>query len=135
MGASAPDARRTTRQLAVVLAAVQTSGTEHPSADRVFAEVRRHLPHIGLGTVYRNLQRLVVDGRIGALSHLGHRSVRYDPNPGDHDHFVCEACGRIDDVPSGPPPPGLDVARRAGHVVTSHALVLFGRCRTCRTPA
>ena len=129
------EARRTTRQLALVLAAVQASGTEHPTAERVFARVRRDLPRISLGTVYRNLQRLVSDGRIGALAHLRDRSLRYDPTAPAHDHFVCEACGHIDDLPAGTPPGGLAAAEHAGHAVTSHALVLYGCCRTCRARA
>ena len=53
--------RRKTRQLAFVLDAVRASGTEHPSADRIFARVRGVLPTISLGTVYRNLHRLAAD--------------------------------------------------------------------------
>jgi Fur family transcriptional regulator, peroxide stress response regulator len=124
------EVRRSTRQLALVLDAVRASGTEHPSADQIFARVRGELPRISLGTVYRNLQRLVRDGRIG-VTRLEGRVTRYDPTPTVHDHFVCEACGRVDDIAAGPPREGLRAAERAGHEVTSHALVLYGRCRDC----
>src|SRR5207244_11873248 len=86
--------RRHTRQLAFVLDAVRASGTEHPSADRIFARVRAVLPTISLGTVYRNLHRLGAEGHIGIV-HLGDRLARFHPMPGGHDHFVCEAGGRI----------------------------------------
>src|SRR6185369_12240644 len=89
--------RRVTRQLAVVLDAVRHSGVEHPSADRVYERVRGVLPRISLGTVYRNLQRLAADGRIG-VTHLEGRVARYDPTPAGHDHFVCRTCGRVDDL-------------------------------------
>jgi Fur family transcriptional regulator, peroxide stress response regulator len=122
---------RTTRQLALVLETVRGSGTEHPRADQVFARVRAHLPRISLGTVYRNLQRLAREGRIG-VTYLEGRVTRYDPTPALHDHFVCQRCGRIDDLAAvGPPREGLSAARRAGHEVTSHALVLYGSCRDC----
>ncbi|HYY05498.1 MAG TPA: transcriptional repressor [Candidatus Limnocylindria bacterium] len=132
MAAERPRARRSTRQLSVVLEAVRSSGVEHPSADRVFARVRRVLPRISLGTVYRNLQRLAEEGRIG-VTYLEGRVARYDPTPATHDHFVCEACGRIEDLAPSQPVTGLRAARRAGHLVTSHAYVLTGRCRSCRT--
>ena len=32
---------------------------DHPAADSVYAAVREELPHISLGTVYRNLMQLV----------------------------------------------------------------------------
>ena len=84
------EGRRTTPQLAVVLEAVRTSGAEHPTAERIYDRVRRVLPSISLGTVYRNLQRLVQEGQIGAAQ-LGARSLHYDPTATPHDHFVCRA--------------------------------------------
>jgi len=67
--------RRTTRQLSLVLEAVKSSGVEHPSAERVFERVRSVLPRISLGTVYRNLQRLASEGRIG-VTYLESRVAR-----------------------------------------------------------
>jgi len=122
--------RRSTQQLAVVLAVVRDSGREHPSAETIFARVRDRLPRISLGTVYRNLQRLVDEGAIG-MAPLGDRVVRYDPTPSAHDHFVCHGCGTVDDLVAGEPE-GLRVARQAGHQPTSHALVVYGRCRGCQ---
>lgn len=123
--------RRSSRQLEVVLAAVAASGTSHPTAETIFADVRRRLPRISLGTVYRNLQRLVDEGRIG-VAHVGGRSLRYDATATPHDHFVCRRCGRIDDVGASRPDEGRAAAERAGHAVTAHALVLYGDCRGCR---
>jgi Fe2+ or Zn2+ uptake regulation protein len=127
-------ARRRTRQLATVLAAVRASGVEHPTAERVFAEVRRQLPRISLGTVYRNLQRLAADGAIGVTRPAG-GPARFDPTPGGHDHFVCRTCGRLDDLPASPPWTVWRAAERAGHAVASHALLLYGVCRDCRRGA
>ena len=122
---------RTTRQRARVLEAVRASGTTHPTAEQVFARVRGHLPRISLGTVYRNLQRLADEGRIG-VARLDGRVARYDPVSEGHDHLVCDDCGQIVDLPPSPGGDGLRAARRAGHAVHAHALVLYGRCRACR---
>jgi Fe2+ or Zn2+ uptake regulation protein len=127
-----PARRRTTRQLALVLAAVRAAGTEHPTAEEICRRVRRVLPRVSLGTVYRNLQRLVGDGLVG-VAHLGSRVARYDPTPAAHDHFVCRSCGRVEDLVAGPPAAGIRSLHRAGHEVTAHALVLYGRCRDCRS--
>lgn len=123
--------RRATRQCAVVLDAVKASGTEHPTAERIFARVRTVLPRISLGTVYRNLQRLAAEERIGVV-YLDGRSARYDPTPLHHDHFVCEECARVTDLVATRPAAGLRAARRGGHVVRAHAVFLYGSCRTCR---
>jgi Fe2+ or Zn2+ uptake regulation protein len=130
MASDRPEGGRATRQRALVLEAVRSSGVEHPTADRIFARVRTALPRVSLGTVYRNLQRLAEEGEIG-VARLDGRVARYDPDPVHHDHFVCESCGRVDDLQAGTPATGLRAARRAGHAVRAHALVLFGRCRGC----
>lgn len=132
-GTASPDPspiRRQTRQLALVLAAVQSAGAEHPTAEDVCRRVRRVLPNVSLGTVYRNLQRLVAEGRVG-VAQVGSRVARYDPIPSRHDHFVCGACGRIDDLTAPPPAALRRAAEDAGHHVTGHALVLYGRCHAC----
>ena len=126
-------AQRNTRQRALVMEIVRGS-TAHPTATAVYEEARKRLPRISLGTVYRNLQRLAEEGHMG-VTYLEGRVARYDPTPSTHDHFVCEACGRIEDLAPSRPAPGLRAARRAGHLVTSHAYVLSGRCRSCRTSA
>ena len=130
MALEASPGRRTTRQLSLVLEAVKASGVEHPSAERVFERVRRVLPRISLGTVYRNLQRLAAEGRIG-VTYLEGRVARYDPTLAGHDHFVCRLCGRVDDLSPTHPAAGIRAARRAGHVVSSYAVLLYGRCRDC----
>src|ERR671922_46242 len=55
--------KRATRQLEAVFQALQGDPT-HPFADEIYRRVRKKLPRISLATVYRNLQRLVEDGRI-----------------------------------------------------------------------
>jgi len=113
-----------------VLAAVRDSGSEHPTAAHVHRRVRRTLPRVSLGTVYRNLERLVGEGTI-AVADVGARPLRYDPVPSPHDHFVCRACGGIEDLPSVGPTLHLRRLRRAGHRIEAHATVVYGRCRRC----
>ncbi|MBW2644383.1 MAG: transcriptional repressor, partial [Deltaproteobacteria bacterium] len=46
---------RITKQRQVILEELRKLNT-HPSADEIYKVVRRHLPRISLGTVYRNLE-------------------------------------------------------------------------------
>lgn len=48
---------RMTRQRAVILEELRKTAT-HPTADELYSIVRRRLPRISLGTVYRNLDFL-----------------------------------------------------------------------------
>ncbi len=87
---------RMTKQRAVILDVLQ-SVVSHPTADEIYAMVRKILPRISLGTVYRNLDLLVGSGEIGRLDHTGGQR-RFDGNTHPHYHVRCECCGKIGDV-------------------------------------
>jgi Fe2+ or Zn2+ uptake regulation protein len=122
--------KRMTRQLAAVYEALHADPT-HPSADEIYQRVRQMLPQISLGTVYRNLQRLVEEGRIHLLL-VGERIARYDPMLTEHDHFICLQCGEVVDVL-------LDRDRQVnvaplleqGFTVATHSLSVHGLCQQC----
>jgi Fur family peroxide stress response transcriptional regulator len=122
--------KRTTRQLAAVYETVQGDHS-HPSADEIYRRVRRTLPRISLGTVYRNLQRLVAEGKI-RLFLLGERVARYDPMVAEHDHFICQQCGRVEDLLlERDRRVNLAPLRDKGFTVTAHSLAIHGLCQKC----
>ena len=91
---------RTTRQRQVILDEIRKA-YNHPSADEIYDLVRKKLPRISLGTVYRNLEVLCEMGEIQRLQ-LGGTIKRYDGNPNKHYHIRCLNCGRVDDAPIAP---------------------------------
>jgi Fe2+ or Zn2+ uptake regulation protein len=127
------NAARSTRQKEAILRAALASG-EHPTADMIYAAVRRELPRISLGTVYRNLQRLVAEGRISLtpIQDASGRSARFDPEIRPHDHFVCQRCQRIHDVDRDTRGAiDLEPFEKQGFQVTSHTLAVYGICPRC----
>src|SRR5262249_55921653 len=88
--------KRNTRQLEQVFNALQGDHT-HPFAHEIYRRVHKKLPRISLATVYRNLHSLVEEGKIRTLL-LGGQVARYDPETSEHDHFLCERCGRVSDL-------------------------------------
>jgi Fe2+ or Zn2+ uptake regulation protein len=122
---------RRTRQLAAVEEIVNAAH-DHPSAEEVHRRVRRKLPRVSLGTVYRNLQKLAGQQRIRVVQ-LADSATRYDGMLEEHDHFMCERCGAVSDLLRwhGPAPRLPDLGR-AGYLVRSHALTYYGVCPKCR---
>ena len=118
----------------VVLEVVR--GTDsHPTAASVHRLVRRQLPRVTLGTVYRNLRLLVAEGLVNELPGP---HARFDGNLSDHHHFTCLRCGRIADVAGPMTEPHsralcTRVAERSGFSVTHHRIEFFGRCPACRS--
>ncbi len=120
----------------VVLEVVR--GTDsHPTAELVHEMVRRRLPRVSLGTVYRNLRLLVAQGLVNELPGP---HARFDGNVSDHHHFTCLGCGRIADVAGTMTEPHsralcLRVAAQSGLSVTHHRIDFYGRCAECRDGA
>jgi Fur family peroxide stress response transcriptional regulator len=85
--------RRETRQREAVLNALRNIGA-HLTAIQIFEAVRKEIPDISKGTVYRNLQVLEEDGDITKL-HLNGTLSRYEIKQKNHYHFRCEKCGRV----------------------------------------
>jgi Fe2+ or Zn2+ uptake regulation protein len=120
---------RKTRQLEVVWDVIRRDKS-HPTADQIYDRVRKELPNISLGTVYRNLQKLVADQKLQVL--MRGRSQHFDPLVERHQHFICEACDRVYDVL-------VDNQKEIkpfklpheGFKVTSHQLAFYGICKDC----
>lgn len=121
--------RRQTRQLQVVWEAIRGE-TSHPTADQIYEKVRGVMPNISLGTVYRNLQKLVAEKKLQVLS--VDRAQHFDPLVESHQHFICQKCGRVYDVFVGAQEEIVSPALSGeGFTVTSHQLALYGSCRNC----
>ncbi len=69
----------------------------HPTADELYSLVRKRMPRISLGTVYRNLDVMNRKGLIDRII-CGNGPHRYDGNNRRHYHVKCRCCGRIADL-------------------------------------
>lgn len=109
--------------------------TSHPTAEWVYEQVRQQIPHVSLGTVYRNLHILTAQGKIRELD-FGEGLHRYDATTEQHYHFVCEQCGVVRDLSV---PPQNDLHDRVRNVVPgrvrTHRLDFFGVCNDCQEKA
>lgn len=83
--------RRNSRQRTLVYQAVKDSHS-HPNAEEVYLLVRRQLPDISLGTVYRNLNLLVEMGLLHRI-YTGMGADRFDAVVTAHPHLICSSCG------------------------------------------
>lgn len=122
--------RRNTRQRKLVLDAVRALH-DHPTADEVFTEVRRHDDHISRGTVYRNLSLLSEEGEIQMLKTPG--GSRFDDRCDHHAHLLCTSCGTVCDL-ALPYDAEADAstALDTGYAAVSHYTFYEGICPSCQ---
>ena len=124
--------QRNTTQRMVILEELRGTNS-HPTAGELYQMVRRRLPKISLGTVYRNLDVLAEAGKIQKLD-LGGGQARFDARNDAHDHVRCVRCGRVDDVPGPSADLGNEqMANAAGYEILGHRLEFVGVCPQCRT--
>lgn len=125
---------RMTRQRQVILEEL-CSVYSHPSADEIYEMVRKRLPRISLGTVYRNLEILAESGVIQKLE-FGGNLKRFDGNPHQHYHIRCVLCDRLVDAPYDL---HLEIEDNLGAAtdfkIIGHKLEYIGICPQCNTGA
>jgi Fur family transcriptional regulator, peroxide stress response regulator len=125
-----PKNLRTTQQRTIILEELRSTNS-HPSADELYSRVKKRLPRISLGTVYRNLEILSKLGEIQELK-LSGSLKRYDWNPAKHYHIRCVKCDRVDDAPIAP----LnqiedDLYKTTVFEIIGHNLEFTGLCPDC----
>jgi len=105
--------------------------SSHPTANEVYDMVRKRLPRIGLGTVYRNLELMAESGMILKLE-VGGTQKRFDATIKPHYHVRCTECGRVDDVDI---PVQQDINESAAlachYQILSHHIEFTGLCHDC----
>ena len=104
----------------------------HPSAGSIYDEVRKELPNISLGTVYRNLAELTACGEILRID-AGDGTERYDGSINPHYHMICRKCHSVSDVEI-PYLPELDkkLEEISGAEIEFHSVMFSGTCKNCK---
>lgn len=103
----------------------------HPTAEEVYAHVKSIDPKVGIATIYRHLSSLVEQGHLREIS-LEKQGVRYDLIDEEHYHFICTACGNIENIQLD----GLDmynttVEQMTHGIVTQKNFMFQGFCKSC----
>jgi Fur family ferric uptake transcriptional regulator len=105
--------------------------TSHPTANEVYDMVRKRLPRIGLGTVYRNLELLAENGVILKLE-VGGTQKRFDATIESHYHIRCSVCGRVDDVDMEVQEEINETAAKScDYKILGHHIEFSGTCQEC----
>jgi len=122
---------RKSKQRDTILKVVMNTDT-HPRADWIYEQVKKEIPHISLGTVYRNLKALAESGEILQLEIAG-ETRRYDRNTDSHYHFRCRKCGLMLDLDEPVDHTIEDrIAGKTGFKINRQRVELTGLCRECQ---
>src|ERR1700687_4324361 len=103
--------------------------TGHPTAAEIFEAVNRVDPCSSRPTTYNNLRDLVQAGLVREVAVEG-RAARFDAKGVLHHHFICDRCGKVEDIE------WYDVTKPASRslgkrVVRECELIFRGLCAKC----
>jgi Fur family peroxide stress response transcriptional regulator len=101
----------------------------HPTAVEIFEAVNRVDPRSSRATTYNNLRDLVQAGLVREVAIEG-RAARFDAKGLLHHHFICDSCGKVEDVAwyDVPRPATGSLGKR---VVRECELIFRGLCTKC----
>lgn len=106
----------------------------HPSAEMIYEDLRKEIPGLSLGTVYRNLRLLEELGEVRKVANYND-AERYECCCGDHAHFLCTECGCISDVEMDAEALRGLLPQGSGHKLNGVSLTLTGLCPDCAARA
>jgi Fur family transcriptional regulator, ferric uptake regulator len=107
---------------------------DHLSVDGIQRRLRDQNESVGTATVYRTLEKLVESGLVRAHD-FGEGFKRYEPMPAqtDHEHLICERCGRVVEFQNERLERMLPIiADEHGFQHARHRVEIYGVCRECR---
>jgi len=121
--------KATSQRIAICRFALRSR--DHPTAQRVYREVKPVHPTVSLATVYKTLHVLKELGLAQELS-LSEGETRFDSHMEPHANLVCQRCGNISDIDD--PMTREMVARvaaRARFTLIGQRLDIYGICQKC----
>lgn len=122
--------RRKSRQRERILELIKDD-PYHPTAQWIYDTLKKEIPSLSLGNVYRNIKILVEDGSIISRE-FGNSIEHFDAITGMHYHFICEKCKNITDFSLPVQDIILEKARESsGHLITGHTIQFYGICENC----
>ncbi|HHW69651.1 MAG TPA: transcriptional repressor [Tenericutes bacterium] len=119
------------KQRDVILNTVLSS-YNHPTAEEIYEIVRKEIPNISLGTVYRNLNKLAEAGIIKKIQ-MSNGNFRFDRQEDTYNHFYCKQCDQIHDIPSSNfKDINTIIKDKIGYEIDIFDTMFVGICKNCQ---
>ena len=115
-----------------ILEIFQKGTQRHMTAEDVFRILLEERSDIGLATVYRVLMQFEQAGLLIRSNFESGKAI-YELDEGQHhDHFVCTACGKVEEFFDAEIEKRQQIVAKAkGWVVQDHSMALYGHCAEC----
>lgn len=103
---------------------------KHSTADDIYIALKANNPELSLGTVYRNLAKLVEMNLIKKVS-FPNQNDRFDRNLKSHIHLICNNCKTITDIDSFDIQLLESILPDKKIKIDYFDLIIYGNCPNC----
>lgn len=117
--------RKYSRKREAIMQLLRNTKT-HPNAEWIYTKLKPEFPDLSLGTVYRNLSMFREEGTVCCVASVNGQE-RFDADTSSHAHFICNCCGKVEDIEHAPK---LQIPPVRGKV-EAYQLNYYGVCEEC----
>ncbi len=115
----------------IAICRIALHSREHPSAQRIYDDVKKVHPTVSLATVYKTLQVLRDLDLIQELN-LPESKARFDSYMKPHVNLICTQCGKIEDLDD---PTAKELSERVSAATkfkpNGQRIDVYGICEKC----
>jgi len=105
----------------------------HLTADEIYFRVKKRMPRISIGTIYRNLTVLIELKLVDKIDTNLHTESHYEFHHDKHYHIICTKCLKIDDLEHYRALSIEPTAEKiSGYKIKNHLVELYGICPNCQ---
>lgn len=94
--------------------------------------LRKEFPGLSHDTVYRNFKEFEKLGIVETHLHNDQMQVKYSCDSAHHHHFICDQCGRVQEIQMPPLDQHFFEQQLPGAKITGHSFELHGICAQCQ---
>ncbi|MGI5898514.1 MAG: Fur family transcriptional regulator [Christensenellales bacterium] len=110
---------------------------DHPDTHFTIEELSKNIEGISLSAIYRNVSKMIDDGKVRRFQKDGCRKFLYQYIAGgecaSHLHLKCNGCGLILHMEQGAAQAIIAAARKSNRFeIDKTATILYGRCTSCK---
>ncbi len=104
----------------------------HPSAEKIYNDLKPDNPSMSLATVYKNVAALR-DAHLITEFNIGEDKHRYDANTDFHTHLVCKSCHNVYDYYENISLDNIinNLSNNMNFQVDEKEIVFYGICKNC----
>lgn len=123
---------RWTKQREMMLLAVAKQPDRYFNIITIDQDLRQKFPGLSHDTVYRNFKEFEKLGLVELRQQDDQMQVKYSCDTAHHHHFICDICGRVQEIKMPPLDAAFFAKQLPGAKITGHRFELHGICAQCR---